>query len=250
MTAVTPEQFAESVAAAIAGVQHLYRELDRLLVGLRDGLAEEPQSLAPVRGATVKSSKDQGRLVIRNEYGLLFEARPLDEEDLDDDEEEEGDDDADDAEEEESPEGKSKKKPIELSADQPLLAIRVAMFDPTKREAVQPKIEFAVMSDWAVGGVGPVDGQAYQLRSSMLRKIPRALSLAGTVGNNGRLQTAAMVKGGKGKKGIARRLSCRLPAGAASEPLYSLQSADDLDRLVKRIKEMWALGVPRGTVSL
>ena len=42
---ITPEQFASAVAAAISSVRHLYSEVDRLVIGLRERLADEPDSL-------------------------------------------------------------------------------------------------------------------------------------------------------------------------------------------------------------
>jgi hypothetical protein len=54
----------------------------------------------------------------------------------------------------------------------------------------------------------------------------------------GRLVTrsaARRVDGAK-KKGKDRRLSCRLPCGVEIVPLYSLDSADQLDQLAHRMK--------------
>src|ERR1017187_1299467 len=96
---ITQEQFASAVASAISSVHHLYREVDRLMSGLREGLAEEPEPLAPFIGFA-KACRNQTRLVIRNEYGALFVPIASNVEIGDEDDEEGSDDEGDDTEEE------------------------------------------------------------------------------------------------------------------------------------------------------
>jgi hypothetical protein len=240
MSDITREQFASAVAVAISSVQHLYREVDRLIVGLRDALAEEPNPLVPVRGTLGKGVRDQTRFVVRNEYGSLFGPLVADEEDVEEDDEN-LEEETEDAEDDETDGAARKRSPAEMAADQPLLAIRIAMYDPLKRETFEPKIEYAVMSDWAIGNATSTPpGKRFVLARNMLRRIPRALAASSDVAKGGRLPTRAAVKRVVGaKKGKDRRLSCRLRMGADTVPLYSLENAEELGRLAKRMKQMW-----------
>ena len=116
MSEFSREQFASAVSAAITSFQHLAREVDRLVVDLREALAEGPDALTPVRGTlgkSGKSGKEQGRIALRYEYGMLF-GRPTNDEPGDEDEEQE------DEEGEETSSKKPKGKPTELAADEPL----------------------------------------------------------------------------------------------------------------------------------
>ena len=85
MSEMTREQFASSVVAAISSVDHLYRELDRLIAGLRGALGEPPHPLALVRGTLGKSGRYPARFLVRYEYGVLLEAVASDG-DIEDDE--------------------------------------------------------------------------------------------------------------------------------------------------------------------
>jgi len=58
MTDITREQFASAVAAAVSSVHHVYRALDRLLLELRQSLAEPPTPLVYVHGTVGKSGGD------------------------------------------------------------------------------------------------------------------------------------------------------------------------------------------------
>src|SRR4030095_10216883 len=120
--------FRAGVAAAISGVEHLYREVDLLIVRLREELAEDPEPLALKRGTLGKAGKeDSKRVVVRYEYGALFQPAVDDDEDGDD--EEDGDEE-DGPEEPAEPTAKRgrKKARHEIVAGQPLLAVRIAMF--------------------------------------------------------------------------------------------------------------------------
>ena len=101
MSDLTAEQFQLSVAAAIEGVENLYRQVDLLIAKLREQLAEDPDPLKLIRGTLGKSGKeDSKRVVVRYEYGALFEPATDDEEGLDDEDDEDDDsedEDADDA---------------------------------------------------------------------------------------------------------------------------------------------------------
>ena len=147
MSDITREEFASAVAATISSVHHLYREVTRLIEGLRDALSEEPGALIPVRGSAVgKSRLNPARFVVRDAYGALFKPVVSDEEvDAAEDDEEESDADADDG-----GQGRTR-RPVELVADLPLLAVRMVLYDPRKQDGIEPQIQFGVMSDWRVG---------------------------------------------------------------------------------------------------
>jgi hypothetical protein len=238
---ISREQFASAVTAAVSSVHHLYREVNRLIFGLRDLLGEPPESLVPVSGTLARSGRDQTRLVVRNEYGVLFTRLVSDDEDSD-----EADEDDEDLEEDSDEEDTRARKrtPAEIAADQFLLGVRIALYDPQKKESFEPHVAFGVMEEWAVGGQAFAPDQRFLLARYMLRRIPKVLAGAETLSKGARLQTAAAVKSAGGaKRAAGRRLSCRLPIGVETVPLYSLNSADELDRLAQRMKDMWTSAV-------
>lgn len=245
MNTITREEFAAAVAAAISSLHHVYREVDRLLVGIREGLAEDPEPLMAVRGTFQKSGRDPGRLIVRNEYGALFQAAIEDTEDADEDDDDRQEDEEpqedDAAVDDEGESRRRKRKPAEIASGQPLLAIRVAMYDPREPDGFEPQLQYAAMTDWSIGsGMKAKDDQPFVLARYMLRRIPKSLHDGARVAKGGRLSTRAVVKPSAGaKKGMDRRLTCRLPMGIETQPLYSLAGAQELDLLVDRIKEMW-----------
>ena len=235
---VTREQFASAVASAISSVHHLYREVDRLMSGLRDRLADEPDSLSPVSLTFAKAGRDQTRLMVRNEYSALFAPTVSDDEGGDEDEEE-FDEEGDEAEDEDMGLKKSKRVPAEIAANIPLLAVRIVMYDPQKPDSLEPQIQYAAMSEWTVGKGQWSPGQRFQLRRTMLRRIPKALASGLALAKGARLTTKAAVKSAGAKKGDDRRLACRLPTGVETVALYTLDTADGLDHLVQSMKAMW-----------
>ena len=237
MSDITREEFASAVAATISSVYHLYREVARLNKELRDDLSEEPGALTPVRGSAVgKSGLNPTRVVVRDAYGVLFKPVVSDEEVDAAEDEEESDADSDDG----GPGGT--RSPVELVADQPLMAVRVVLYDPRKQDGIEPQIQFGVMSDWRVGSGETTEGQRFILDRSMLRRVPLSLGAAVGIGQGRRFQTNAAVKcveGTKHKKGD-RKLSYQLPAGVETEPLCSLDSPEELRKLADRVRTMWA----------
>jgi len=236
MSSITREEFASAVAAAISSVQLLYREVDHLIVGLRDMLAEEPISLVPLRGTLGKSGRSQSRLVIRNEYGALFTPAIIEEDDEDaEEDDEELDDNAEDADDDIEP-ARRKRPPAEIAADQRLLAMRIAMYDPQKPDSSEPQIQYALMTQWAIGKNAWVPDQRFVLARNMLRRVPRALAIGASIPWGGRLMTSAEVGGKRSKD---RQLGCVLPAGVEAVSLYSLDSATALRNLAEQMKTMW-----------
>jgi hypothetical protein len=186
-----------------------------------------------------KSGKeDSKRVVVRYEYGALFE--PAVDGDEDSDDEDEDDDDAEEEDVDDSAAAKSKGKRKdryhEILAGQPLLAVRIGMFDPRKRASFAPEVQFAVMSDWAFAD-STAQPDRFSLRSYMLRRFPRALADRTGVEKGTRLKTNATARSTRGK---SAKLSCALPAGVESVPLYSINNAESLEELADRIKAMWS----------
>jgi len=240
MSELTSEQFRAAVAAAISGVEHLYREVDLLIARLREELAEEPEPLALKRGTLGKAGKeDSKRVVVRYEYGALFEPAVDDDEDGDD--EEDGDED-DGPEEPAGPTGKrrGKKARHEIVAGQPLLAVRIAMFDPRKRATFEPQIQFAVMNDWALGDSPAQPDDRFTLQAYMLKRVARALAERVGIAKGTRIRTAAAARRSSGpQKGEDRKLSCALPVGVEAVSLYSIGSAEALENVAEQMKNMW-----------
>ena len=244
---ITREQFASAVASAISSVHHLYHEVDRLITGLRESLAEEPESLNPIRGTFGKSGRDQTRLIIRNEYGALF-ASMLNDEDGGDENEDDAEDEGDEVKTNIPVPRVASALPPEIASSQPLLAVRVVMYDPQKQRSFEPQIQYAVMSKWTVGkGIWTPD-QRFLLFKSMLRRIPRALAEGASLSKGARIITKAKVTSVVGskrgsKRGDERQLGCQLPSGVETVALYSLDAAEELDRLARSMKAMWSKAV-------
>jgi hypothetical protein len=230
------QEFAEAVAATIAGVQQLSREVDRLIVDMRDRLEEGPGSLKPIRGTLGKTGKDPGRLSVRHEYGLLFglpNDEPLEEDDELDEE---------DSDEEGPKEHKSGK--LELGANEPLLAVRVVLYDSRHPEQFEPRVEYAVMRKWRTGE-STYDGDArFAIAGYMLRRIPKALAMAPsdepTVGLQTRARAKSLVSGKQSKKKGGAKLRADLPAGIRRVPLFSLDSVEALVGFVREMKATWS----------
>ncbi len=230
---ITREDFASAVASAITSVHHLYREVDRLITGLRDRLAEEPNSFKLLPGVFTKAGQNQTRRIIRNEYGALF-APEIGEDGEGDEDEEENDDEGDDQEEEVN-HSLRKGVPAQIGATQPLLAVRVVIYDPQPRHSFEPELQYAVMNHWTVGNK-PLE-EAFVVRN--LKRIPRALG-GSNLAKGSKLTTKATVKNAHGvKRADVQQLCCLLPVGVEAIPLYGLDSADALDRLADSVKMMW-----------
>jgi hypothetical protein len=237
MSDLTSEQFRAAVAAAISGVEHLYREVDLLITRLREELAEEPEPLTLKRGTLGKSGKeDSKRVVVRYEYGALFEPAIAEGEDAEDD---------DDEDDEDGPERltagrKAKAKRHEIVAGQPLLAVRIAMYDPRKRADFDPQMQFAVLSDWGLGEAPAPPDDRFTLQSYMLKRVARSLADRVGIAKGTRIRTTAAARRSTGReKGEDRRLSCSVPAGVEAVSLYSLSSSEALEKVAERMKEMW-----------
>jgi hypothetical protein len=240
------QEFAAAVASAISSIHHLYREVDRLMSGLREHLAEEPDPLSFVGGTFAKAGRDQTRLTIRNDYGALFGPAIADEVD---EEDEEFEDEGEEVEDENAKAKNKKRPPVELAANEPRLAVRILMYDPKKREGFEPHIQYAAMSEWAVGKKPWSPDQQFVLRRTMLRRIPKALGSGMGLTAGARVTTKAAVKGGAGtKKTDERQLTCCLPMGVETVALFTLDTAEALERLTQQMKVMWnrALKEPPG----
>ena len=238
MNELTQEQFRAAVVGGISGLEHLYREVAHLVARLREALAKQPEPLALKRGTLGKSGKEGSHFVVRYDYGLLFEPAVEDDEDSEDDEDGDEDD-----ETEESPKAAGRKKGNrglhQLIASQPVLAVRIVMYDPRRREEFEPQIQFAVMTDWVFGDLPARPDARFMLKSSMLKRVARALAERVGVEKGTRIRTTATARRtGGGQKGKLR-LSCLLPEGVEAASLYSIDSDEALERFAQRMKGMW-----------
>lgn len=241
MSTVTREEFASAVNSAISSIRHLYREVGHLMNALREDLAGEPEPLSYFGGSFSKAGRDQSLLIVRNEYVALF-GPPLDRDEEEEEEEEESefDEEPEEAEVESRRTKNRRRMPAEIMADQPLLAVRIVMFDPQRPEAHEPQIQFAVMSGWTIGREPWKPERKFVLQRYMLRRVPRALGMDANLAPNHRLVTKAVVRSVVGAKKVDdRHLACGLPLGAAAVPLHSLDTAEELGRLAQRMKSMY-----------
>jgi hypothetical protein len=126
-------------------------------------------------------------------------------------------------------------------AGQPLLAVRIGMFDPRKRASFAPEVQFAVMSDWALGDSATQPEDRFRLQPYMMRRVARALADRTGTPSSTRIRTNAAARLSSGAtKGKSRKLTCSLPAGVDAVPLYSINNAEALEKLADRIKAMWS----------
>ncbi len=239
MTEPTREQFAAAVATAVTSVRHLYEEIHLLVSGLRGALAEDPTPLTLVRGTLGKGGKNPRALSMRQEFGALFAPA----EELEDEEEDDVDDEAEGEEDDgDSPtESRSRGRSYVIASDRPLLAVRVGLYESRKEIPFEPRVEYAVMSDWTLGRNPSTPGAGFQMRAYMLKRIPRSLGDAGGVGKGHTIDTGAIASqpGNIRVRSRERRLRCTLPAGVETMDLYSLNSAERLEDLAGRMKTMW-----------
>ena len=179
-------------------------------------------------GVFSKAGPSQTRRIIRNEYGALF--APIIGED----------DDGDEDEAEEELNHKSRKgTPAQIAAKQALLAVRIVLVDPQKRNSFEPHVQYAVMNHWSVGNKPWDSKEVFEVRKSILKRVPRALG-GSDLTKGSKLTTKATVNSSPGAKRVdGRQLCCLLPVGAETIPLYDLDSADALDKLADSMKLMW-----------
>lgn len=96
-------------------------------------------------------------------------------------------------------------------------------------------------------GVGGVTDEEREFRSAEASEgevIPRALAGAVGLQIGVRLRTGAVAKKAIGlKRARDRGISCRLPKPVESMPLYSLDGAEQLERLIQQMKAHWAAAI-------
>jgi hypothetical protein len=228
---MTSQEFGKALSTAVESLQHFYGEVDQMVAELKNVLAQSPGSLTALPGSTRKAyNPKHGRVVLRDEYSILFTSSPEDEDGgLDDDD--------DDNDEDEEPEGsKHKSAPVAIDTDVPLLALRISIWTPTAGSGFEPLLQYAVLNDWQVPGSERDD--TLLVRRSMSRRIVRALSKKADPA--GRVETGAKtIQKGKVKKKGKARLTCRIVGGVLSRPLYELDDPHAIDTLAESIKAHW-----------
>ncbi len=239
MNDVTAEQFAESVQAAIGTVTHLYGQIDRLNAALKDALTTEPDRFSLLGGIPPAPAKGRPFRVIRYDYGGLYQVDTADGEDDIEDDELDTDVDAGDESESKRPSGA-----LELLSDQPILAVRVLLFDAKRPEGLEPQILYAAMTDWVCGSklTKPKAGEPFRLRRRMLLRIVRAINprmLAAPPGERVRTKATVIGRGRGGPRDPERELSARLCAPVRSARLYDLDGSGAVEKLAADIKAYW-----------
>jgi hypothetical protein len=238
MANLTREEFASAVSTSVSSVLHVYRETLRMISGLRQELLEHEEPLAVMRATWHKGARDSTGLLLRYEYGLLFETTDEIEDD-DDLELDEAEGEEAEAEADEEPVGKKKKLPVELDPLRPLLCVRVVLYDARKSEGFEPCVQFAALGEWSTAAGVPAAGQPLLLARYMLKRIPATLAARPQPVAGQRIATRAKVRTGKkGPKG-SNQLSCKLLTGIRSKPLFELDSPDAIPALAREMRELW-----------
>ncbi|MCC6909121.1 MAG: hypothetical protein IT430_14355 [Phycisphaerales bacterium] len=232
MTDLTREEFAVAVHSTISSVHHLYKEVGRLYVALRDALQAEPVPFVAIGGFPAKVSRDGSRTIARSFFGQLFEPSLID--DLSQEDEEMEDDEEEEIDEESTPK-KGGKTPVQLSGR--LLAVKLKLHDP-KREKFEPHLQYAVIGDWTVGPKhDPIRADDWLARY-MLRRIIAAFDLDRP--DQPTVTRAVVKKSRSRQKAVDRRVSFRVLKSGAPVPLFDLSSLESIDRVAQRIQGIWS----------
>jgi len=198
--------------------------------------SEEPDPLSSIRTLQGKAFAAKSRVQVRPEHVALFKPLADGEDEFEEvEEEDDADEDSDD-----SPRSRKKQPAVEIATDDTLVGVRIAIFDPRARETFEPNLQWALMSDWSVGREARTADQRFQLRPYMLRRIPQVLSDHQGAASGQRVTTRAAVSRGHGRvRAKDRRLSCALPIGVRTLPLFALDQATALAALAAEIKAAW-----------
>ena len=113
------------------------------------------------------------------------------------------------------------------------------MYDARKGPAFEPVVDYAVMTDWALGNGPSQPTERFLIDPAMLRRLPKTLGVHAGANKGARIATRTTAKHASGAKKAERRLSCLLPAGIETVPLYSLDSREALEQLAVRARGMW-----------
>ena len=246
MKDVTPEQFAESVRAAIGTVTHFYGQIDRLNAALREELTSDPDRFSVLGGIPPQPGRRQDSRVIRCDYGTLYHVDAA--EGDDDVEEEELDDDLETGEESERPRRQS--RVIELLPDQLVLAVRTLLFQPRRPEELEPQIIYTVLTDWRCSSQESASKArgAFRIKRYMAARVLRAINPLADTPVGGRITTKATVMGGSraSQRSPDRALSMRLAALIRPVRLYDLDGSGAVEKLAADIKAYWHEYVNKG----
>ena len=118
-----------------------------------------------------------------------------------------------------------------------LFTLRV--YDPRANDSFEPRITWGVMTEWAVGSDRRLRTRPSLSLEACSAEFQRC-SAATEVTRGGRLQTECHVQTkGASKKRKGNKLSCRVPMGTETVPLYTLDSREELERVAAEMKNMW-----------
>lgn len=240
MDHVTPEEFAESVRAAIGTVNQFYGQIDRLNSLLKAALTSGQDRFTVLGGIPPQPGKRKDARVIRYDYGDLYQVDASEgDEDLDD--EDVLGEDVDGDEEHKKP--RAPKRSIEIFPEQQVLAVRTVLFDPIRPQELEPHILYVGMTDWRCGSkkTTPKAGQPFRLKRYMVSRVLRAFDHRTNVRDGERLSTKAIAVGGRssGPHTADRELSCQLFGLVQSFRLYDLDGSGAIEQLAADIRAYW-----------
>ena len=144
---------------------------------------------------------------------------------------------------EEGKKPRAPKKSIEIFPDQEVLAVRTVLFDPIRRQELEPQILYVGMTDWGCGSkkTTPKTGQPFRLRRHMVWRVLRAFDQRTEVGCGERLSTRAIAVGGRssGPRTPDRELNCQLFSSVRAVRLYDLDGSGAIEKLAGEIRTYW-----------
>ncbi len=240
MDNVTPEQFAESVRAAITTVNQFYGQIDRLNSLLKAALTSGEGRFTVLGGIPPQPGKRRDARVIRYDYGCLYHV-DTSESDEGDDYEGALDEDLDADEEHKKP--RATKHSIEIFPDQQVLAVRTVLIDPIRLQELEPQILYVGMTNWRCGSrkTTPKEGQPFRLKRYMVSRVLRAFDHRSDHGSGQRLSTKAIAMGGRnsGSSKPDSQLNCQLLSEVQSVRLYDLEGSGAIEELAADTRSYW-----------
>lgn len=226
MTAITSEQFTQSFYAAVAGVYHVYEEVDKLNKLIREGLGAAPAPMAACGGIPAQPGKSYFR-TIRWHYGDLF--RPTQEaiEDIDDEESA--------LEDEEEGRAPRLSGTVELDPAEPLLAVRVLLHRRQREEAIEPRVIYAVTGRWRVGDK-PLDDKTIRIPRHRASRVISCVRDDGNASSGRTVRSNATIVGER-----RNMLTFDILGPTQSVPLFHLEGDAAVSKMIAQMKEHWKM---------
>jgi hypothetical protein len=227
MTAMTRQEFRAAVAASIENVTHLYGEVGKLWVDLRESLKSGSPALVPVGGISFKPPKAPDRVVVRTSLGQVFDdSIDADEEDEEVEEAEEPEDEDEDAS------TRQPRGPLVITPATKFLLVQTMLADGA-HQGFEPVVRCMLIGGWKLGDAAAPD---FQIARWQLRRIIAA------VGPGARrddvLRSKAHAKA-VGRKFSGNRVSLTVLSDVHSMPLFDVRSGTDIANLANQCRSLW-----------